>query len=106
MSHIDDELQQKVLRIGREPYEYFDEQRVHRLLTANPSEYYRHMRDELADIAAGRAELELPPKQIFPDPGSTSDFRVMPCVVRRPGSARKTVKLIGTNTLQQLVQDQ
>lgn len=106
MSHIDDELQQKVLRIGQEPYVYFDEQRVHRLLTENPTEYYRFMRDELADIAAGRAELELPPKQVFSDPGSTSDFRVMPCVVRRPGSARKTVKLVGTNTLQQLVQDQ
>jgi len=106
MSHIYDELLQKVLRIGQEPYVYFDEQRVHRQLTDNPAEYYRFMRDELADIAAGRAELELPPKQVFSDPGCTSDFRVMPCIVRKPGSARKTVKLIGTNTLQQLVQDQ
>lgn len=106
MSYIDDVLLQKVLRISQEPYVYFDEQRVHRLLTENPSEYYRYMRDELADIAAGRTKLELPPKQIFSDPDSTSDFRVMPCVVRRPGNARKTVKLIGTNTLQQLVQDQ
>jgi ornithine cyclodeaminase/alanine dehydrogenase-like protein (mu-crystallin family) len=106
MAYIDDELQQKVLRIGQEPYAYFDERQVHRLLTENPAEYYRFMRDELADIAAGRAQLELPPKQVFSDSDSASDFRVMPCVVRRPGSARKTVKLVGTNTWQQLVPDQ
>ncbi|MFA7318911.1 MAG: hypothetical protein WC029_15415 [Sulfuricella sp.] len=106
MLNIDDELQKKVLRISQEPYVYLDELRVHRLLTENPLEYYRFMRDELANIAAGRAELELPPKQVFSDPGCSSDFRVMPCIVRRPGSARKTVKLVGTNTLQQLVPDQ
>jgi len=106
MLNIDDELQKKVLRNSQEPYVYLDELQVHRLLTDNPLEYYRFMRDELADIAAGRAELELPPKQVFSDPGCSSDFRVMPCIVRRPGSTRKTVKLVGTNTLQQLVPDQ
>ncbi len=106
MLNVDDELQKKVLRVSQEPYIYLDELRVHRLLTDNPMEYYRFMQGELADIAAGRAELELPPKQVFSDPGCSSDFRVMPCIVRRPDSARKTVKLVGTNTLQQLVPDQ
>lgn len=100
------DLQQRVLRIGREPYGYFDEETVHRLLTDRPLDYFHFVKNELADIAAGRTVLELPPKQVFSDPGSTADFRVMPCVVRGSGGARKTVKLIGTNTRQQLVPDQ
>ncbi|MEW5942900.1 MAG: hypothetical protein AB1710_03490 [Pseudomonadota bacterium] len=100
------ELQQKVLRIGREPYGYFDEATVHRLLTDRPLDYFHFVKTGLADIAAGRTALELPPKQVFSDPGSTADFRVMPCVVRGAGGAMKTVKLIGTNTRQRLVPDQ
>ena len=99
-------LLRQVLRVGREPYGYFDEWAVHRLLTESPLEYLRFVKDELGEIASGRAHLELPPKQIFPDPGEPSDFRVMPCVVRGRNGARKTVKLVGTNTRQECVPNQ
>lgn len=103
---ISDPLLQQVLRVGREPYEYFDEATVHGLLTERPLECYAFIKQELTNIAAGQAVLELPPKQVFSDPGSESDFRVMPCVVRGAAGARKTVKLVGTNTRQQTVPDQ
>lgn len=99
-------LLRRVLRVGREPYDYFDEWAVHRLLTENPAEYLRFVRKGLAEIADGRARLELPPKQIFSDPGAPSDFRVMPCVVRSESGTRKTVKLVGTNTRQETVPNQ
>ncbi|MBI2312534.1 MAG: hypothetical protein HYU77_08535 [Betaproteobacteria bacterium] len=101
-----DDLLEQVLRTSPEPYEYFDEQRVHRLLTRRPADYIRFLRSELADIAAGRARLELPPKQVFVDPGDDADFRIMPCVLRRDGWARKTVKLVGTNAARRIVPGQ
>lgn len=102
----DDELLRQVLRINPEPFVYFDEYQVHRILTKNPAEYLGFLYRQLGDIARGDARLELPPKQIFHDLPGDADFRVMPCVVRMDGSACKTVKIIGTNTRQQKIPDQ
>ena len=101
-----DKLLRQVLRITPEPFTYFDEYQVHRLLTENPLEYLRWVRQQLADIAEGSMQLELPLKQIFCDPQNESDFRIMPCVVRNGAYICKTVKIIGTNTLQQQIPDQ
>jgi len=101
-----DPLLRQVLRITPEPYTYFDNYQVHRLLTENPLEYLDWVRRGLADIAHGAVQLELPPKQIFPDPKNGSDFRLMPCIARKSASTCKTVKIIGTNTLQQQIPDQ
>ena len=101
-----DYLLKKILRVSPEPFGYFDEKLVHLLLTDRPLEYYLFVRDELSEIAAGRSQMDLPPKQVFSDQNSASDFRVMPCVVSGVRGVRKTVKLVGTNTLQQIVPDQ
>lgn len=101
-----DELLRRVLRITPEPFVYFDEFRVHRILTRDPAEYLGFLDQQLRNIARGDARLELPPKQIFHDPLDDADFRVMPCVVRTEGAACKTVKIIGTNTLQERIPDQ
>lgn len=101
-----DELDEKVLRINVEPCDYFGERYVHRELTSSPLEYFSFVLKELKAIAAGRVSIELPPKQIFQDPDSAADFRVMPCVVRSASDVRKTVKLVGTNILQKKVPDQ
>ena len=102
----DDELLRQVLRITPEPFVYFDEFQVHRILTRDPAEYLGFLHGQLGNIARGEAKLELPPKQIFNDPLDDADFRVMPCVVRMGGAACKTVKIIGTNTLQERIPDQ
>lgn len=93
---LDSDLE-SVLRLSPEPYTFFDDRRVHRLLTADPGAYLDSLLEAIESIAFGRASLELPPKAVFVDPGQRSDFRVMPCVVRFPGRTRKTVKIIGTN---------
>ncbi len=100
------DLYKDVLRVSAEPCEHLDDRAVHRLLTAEPTRYLKFVRDELEDIALGRSVLELPPKQVFSDPGADSDFRVMPCVVRGPNGTRKTVKLVGTNTAQKKIPNQ
>jgi ornithine cyclodeaminase/alanine dehydrogenase-like protein (mu-crystallin family) len=101
-----DDLLQKVLRVSPEPYEYFNEKRIHDLLTDQPLEYYRFVKDELTGIAKGRSELELPAKQVFSDPSDGSDFRVMPCVIRTANKTTKTIKIVGTNTHQDIIPDQ
>lgn len=101
-----DGLFEDVLRAGREPCAHFDERTIHSMLAARPMEYYRFVLSSLTDIALGRVSIELPPKQVFSDPGFSSDFRVMPCVVRAPSWARKTVKLVGTNARQKTVPGQ
>lgn len=101
-----DELLKDVLRITPEPYEYYNEDKIHNLLTADPLEYYYFVKDELTDIAKGDLQLELPTKQVFSDPDAGSDFRVMPCIIRGSGLVRKTVKMVGTNTLQKIIPDQ
>lgn len=102
----DDELLRQVLRITPEPFVYFDEFQVHRILSRHPSEYLGFLHQQLDSIARGQARLELPPKQIFHDPLDDADFRVMPCVVRVGVTACKTVKIIGTNMLQKQIPDQ
>jgi ornithine cyclodeaminase/alanine dehydrogenase-like protein (mu-crystallin family) len=93
----------QVLRISPEPTEYFEDIKVHTLLTDKPQAYLEFVYDELKAIAHAEIEIELPSKQIFRDPASESDFRVMPCVLRNEHFVRKTVKLVGTNTRQQCV---
>jgi ornithine cyclodeaminase/alanine dehydrogenase-like protein (mu-crystallin family) len=96
-----------VLRLSPEPFTYFDERTVHRLLTQDPRGYVNFVRRELEEIALGKATIEMPPKVIFSDVDSLGDFRVMPCVVRsRCGKVRKTVKLVGTNVTEAVVADQ
>ena len=101
-----DPLFQQVLRVHPEPFTYLNERSVHHLLTQDPLGYFRFVRNELLDLAYDRAALELPPKRVFSDPDAEGDFRVMPCVVRNAQGARKTVKIVGTNTCQQIVPDQ
>ncbi len=103
---ITDDLLQGVLRLTPEPYEYFSEARIHHLLTTDPLKYYNSVKNELTEIAEGRLQLELPAKQVFSDPGAGSDFRVMPCIIRGPELVRKTVKMVGTNTLQKIIPGQ
>ena len=99
-------VEQSVLRLSTEPFEYFDEQAVHAALTSDPCGYYGHVKKQLQRIALGQAELKMPPKQLFADPGSGGDCRVMPCIVRDGDQVLKTVKLIGTNARQQIVPNQ
>lgn len=99
-------LLRRVLRIAPEPCQTFGDSLVHRLLTESPRDYLDYLRSELAAIASGSSQIELPPKQVFTDPGPPADFRVMPCVVRRGTAARKIVKIVGTNISQQIVPDQ
>lgn len=95
-----------VLRIAQEPCEYFDNLRVHELLTCDPQGYLNYICSQLADIAAGRASLELPHKQVFSDGRNEGDFRLMPCVLRNGERVHKTVKLVGTNLAQREVPGQ
>jgi len=93
----------QVLRISPEPTEYLEDIKVHKQLTDKPQAYLDFVNDELIAIAHNKIEIELPSKQIFRDPASESDFRVMPCILRNEHFVRKTVKLVGTNTSQQCV---
>jgi ornithine cyclodeaminase/alanine dehydrogenase-like protein (mu-crystallin family) len=56
-------------------------------------------------IATGELTIDLPTKQVFTD-DSGGDFRVMPCVVRGVETTSKTVKIVGTNIVGQVVPDQ
>lgn len=95
-----------VLRLSTESFIYFDEMHVHHLLTQDPHGFFHYTMKILSEIAQGKISLELPGKQIFSDPATEGDFRVMPCIVRDGESVTKIVKLIGTNTVQKLVPDQ
>jgi ornithine cyclodeaminase/alanine dehydrogenase-like protein (mu-crystallin family) len=95
-----------VLRVSPEPYRYWTEAQVHESLTRKPEQYVAFLKRSLLAIAERRATLTLPPKQVFEDPATGGDFRVMPCEVREKGRVTKTVKLIGTNTVQRAVPDQ
>jgi ornithine cyclodeaminase/alanine dehydrogenase-like protein (mu-crystallin family) len=95
-----------ILRIAAEPYRYFTETEVHTLLTERPEEYAAFVRDAVMAIAAGRAQVTMPPKQVFTDPATGGDFRLMPCESRWGELVIKTVKLIGTNRVQRKVPDQ
>jgi len=105
-AEIADAAEQLVLRTSPEPCVHIGDAEVHAALTHDPPGFLRHMLQALRDVALGRLALELPPKQLFNDPGADSDFRIMPCIVRGSGSVTKTVKLVGTNTVQRRVPDQ
>jgi ornithine cyclodeaminase/alanine dehydrogenase-like protein (mu-crystallin family) len=94
------------LRLGKEPCRYYTESEVHAALTADPAGYFRFAKQAMAAIAAGRVTVIAPPKQVFEDPGTGGDFRVMPCALRAGRRVVKTVKVIGTNTVQIKVRDQ
>jgi len=93
-------------RVAREPCRYHTEAEIHGALTADPGGYVRFMRQNLAAVATGKARVTLPPKQVFEDPATNGDFRVMPCELEHAGEVTKIVKVIGTNTLQREVPDQ
>lgn len=101
-----DQFLTDVLRLSQEPSCYFKERDIHGMLTAEPEKYFQFVKRALTDIAHGRGKIELPPKQIFKDPLSGGDFRVMPCVFSRDSMINKTVKLVGTNLRQKIVPDQ
>lgn len=95
------------------PCRHWDEATVHRCLTADPAGYLAFARGYLADLAAGRAHVQMPPKLVLNDPLDDSgddrgggDFRLMPCVLRGPLRVLKTVKIIGTNRAQRLLPGQ
>lgn len=79
---------------------------VHQALTRDPSAYFQHLHANLCEIAEGRLSVEMPPKQIFSDPETLADFRIMPCIVRGKAGVTKTVKLVGTNITQHTIPDQ
>lgn len=106
MSTTPQSLLLQVLRIHDEPYRYFDDWQVHQRLTVAPKHYLDHLLAQLESLANGESRLELPHKLVFSDDDRLSDFRVMPCVVHHPDRVRKTVKLVGTNSQQQVVADQ
>lgn len=98
--------EQRVLRTSHEPCIHLSDAEVHAVLTRDPAGCFIHMLQALRDVAGGRLAIDVPPKQVFGDPGADSDFRIMPCVVRGNGSVTKTVKLVGTNIAQRKVPDQ
>lgn len=95
-----------MLRVSPEPCRYYTESQLHGLLTRDPRAYVGSVKAALSAIAAGKSRLTLPPKQVFEDAATRGDFRVMPCELRHGGRVTKTVKLIGTNTIQRAVPDQ
>jgi ornithine cyclodeaminase/alanine dehydrogenase-like protein (mu-crystallin family) len=94
----------QLLRIHPEPYEYVKEKTVHEALTRMPLEYLEFLENGVNEIAAGKAKVELPRKQIFTDPDG--DFRVMPCIYKQDSKSLKVVKIVGTNLVQSDVPDQ
>ena len=87
------------------PCRHWDEAEIHRRLCADPAGYLAFAADCLADLASGRAQLQMPAKQVLDDPDG-GDFRLMPCVVRGPRGTLKTVKIVGTNRRQTLLPGQ
>jgi ornithine cyclodeaminase/alanine dehydrogenase-like protein (mu-crystallin family) len=95
-----------VFRLSGEPFSYIKEMDVHQALTKDPQAYYQFIKQRLTNIALNKAELQMPAKLLFSDQDSDGDFRVMPCVVKDGNEVMKTVKLVGTNVIQQAVPDQ
>jgi len=63
--------------------------------------YAHHL---LLALSEGRLHAELPRKQFFLDRNGGGDFRVMPCVLRNERMVLKTVKIVGTDRAQTVVQ--
>ncbi|MCG2635336.1 MAG: hypothetical protein J4A00_10580 [Gammaproteobacteria bacterium] len=100
-----DELERRVLRLSEEPCTHHSEAQIHHRLLVEPHAYIGFVRALLLALCSGEASLELPAKQLFPDPAG-GDFRVMPAVVRWRGESCATVKVVGTNLRQQQVPGQ
>ena len=96
----------KILRIQQEPFTYITEHEVHTALSEQPLDYLLDIEQQLQQIASATTTIEMPCKAIFVDKHSEGDFRVMPCVVHYPEDSFKTVKLIGTNLTEQVINDQ
>ena len=99
-----DPLLEQVLRIHPEPCTHVGDREVHQRLTARPGEFVGFVAERLQEIAVGKASVELPFKQVLSN--GVGDFRTMPCIVQRGSVALKTVKIVGTNTVQLAVPDQ
>lgn len=96
-----------LLRVTAEPLQQLSDRQVHQLLTVHLDDYLKYVKNGLGDIGAGRAAIDLPPKQLFQQTGEAGDFRVMPCVrTAADGRVHKTVKLVGTNKVGIQVADQ
>ena len=97
----------QILRVSPEPLQQIDDYSVHRLICEDMAGYLNYLHQGLLEIGHGDAQLTLPPKQLFQQPGERGDFRVMPCVrTAADGRVHKTVKLVGTNRIGQQVPDQ
>lgn len=94
------------LRVSREPCRFITDEEIHASLSADPASYVEFIKQMVGALADGRARVTLPPKQVFADASTGGDFRVMPCELRHGERHFKTVKVIGTNTIQRAVPDQ
>ena len=98
---------QDILRVSHEPLRQFSDFEVHQLLCADLYAYLNYLDQGLREIVLGAAQISMPPKQLFQQPGELGDFRVMPCVrATAAGKLHKTIKLVGTNRIGRLVPDQ
>lgn len=96
-----------IIRVSPEPLRQFTDLEVHQLLCADLPAYLNYIDLGLREISLGNSRLNMPPKQLFQQPGESGDFRVMPCVrTTSKGRLHKTVKLVGTNRAGQQVPDQ
>lgn len=97
---------EQILRVTPEPCEHFSDWHIHQRLVLDAPGFISYTLSAFAALADGSASVEMPPKQVFSDPISGGDFRVMPCVYREGNNIRKTVKLVGTNLAGRKVVDQ
>ena len=95
---------QDVLRLCDEPASVWTDRQVHAALSRDPGGFIRFMEAGVRAVAEGAAHIDMPPKQIFADDGG-GDFRIMPCVLRWGERHWKTVKVVGTNSVQRIVPD-
>jgi len=96
-----------ILRISPEPLRQFSDIQIHQLLCADLTAYLDYLDQGLREIGNGTAQLTMPAKLLFQQPGELGDFRVMPCVrTTAEGQLHKTVKLVGTNRAGIQVPDQ
>jgi len=98
--------EQAILRLAKEPYDYYDESRIHRALMQSTNDFMDLLERFYKAWDKNDKLVELPRKQLFTTPGIKGDWRVMPCVVNRfEGKSVKAVKVIGTNEEERVVSD-
>ncbi|MEW4982776.1 MAG: hypothetical protein AB1Y26_06050 [Cycloclasticus sp.] len=95
-----------IFKLSGEPFEYLSESDVHLALTQNPTEYYQFVKQRVTNLAIQKSKFIMPPKTLFPDKDTDGDFRIMPCIIEENDEVMKTVKLVGTNVIQQSVPNQ